>query len=121
MLQFIRAGGAGMAPVLGCSTLAVIFAVAYLIRPSNRRRVLLVGTSLLTLVSGMMGTFAGIRNSALAASPATGSETLLVEFGQALVVVMYAVGATGLVVLVGTIGSYRAAVEQESSQPGGQS
>ncbi len=98
-----------MMPVLVMGLAALGSSIALVIRPTRPRLVLVVGCAVLTLLSGGLGTAAGLRSVAR-------SGELDTQLGSCLHPILMSFVLVVLVTLLATVGAYRLAKASEDAK-----
>jgi hypothetical protein len=109
MLIDFHEGGWGMYPTLFFGLLALGVAALYAVRPEGRFVPLVVSTSLLTLVSGVLGFVRGVSASFTHITEATDRAVAMVGAGESAHNVTLALIFVALVLVATTIGATRTA------------
>jgi hypothetical protein len=112
MLTDFHDGGWGMYPTLFFGLLALGVAALYAVRPDRRFVPLVVSTSLLTLVSGVLGFMRGVSASFQHVTEATDRTLAMVGVGESAHNVTLALIFVALVLCATTVGSFRTARTQ---------
>lgn len=115
MLTDFDDGGWGMYPTLFFGLLALAVSALYAVRPERRFVPLVVSTSLLTLVSGVLGFVRGVSASFTHITTPTDRTLAMVGVGESAHNVTLALIFVALVLVATTIGSVRTA---RTAQPG---
>jgi hypothetical protein len=109
MLVDFQDGGWGMYPTLFFGLLALGVAALYAVRPEGRFVPLVVSTSLLTLVSGVLGFVRGVSASFTAVTDATDRSLAMIGVGESAHNVTLSLVFVALVLVATTIGATRTA------------
>jgi hypothetical protein len=113
MIADFHEGGWGMYPTLFFGLLALAVAALYAVRPERRFVPLVVSTSLLTLVSGVLGFVRGVSASFVHVTDAADRAVAMVGVGESAHNVTLALVFVVLVLLATTVGSLRTARQRE--------
>ena len=109
MLDDFDAGGRRMYPTLFFGLLALAVAALYAVRPERRFVPLVVSTSLLTLVAGVLGFMRGVSASFQHVTEVEDRALAMVGVGESAHNVTLALVFVALVLVATTIGSVRTA------------
>jgi hypothetical protein len=109
MIESFHEGGWGMFPTLFFGAVALAAAAVYAIRPERRFVPLVVSTSLLTMVSGLLGFVRGVSASFQHVTDATDRAVAMIGVGESAQNVTLALIFIGLVLVAITVGALRRA------------
>lgn len=110
MIDFVKAGGYGMFPVMLLGAFAVGVAIWFAVRGNREVLALVVGASAATLLMGVLSTVIGIQVSARAIGGVEASERWIFLLGlqESLNGVVAALAAVMIATMIATVGAYRA-------------
>lgn len=117
MIDAFHEGGWGMFPTLFFGALALAAAAVYALRPERRFVPLVVSTSLLTMVSGLLGFVRGVSASFQHVTDASDRAVAMVGVGESAQNITLALIFIGVVLMAITIGALRNVRPRATASP----